>query len=237
MKTSGIIELDQVYRNFVMGDSIVHALNGVSLSVREGECLAITGSSGCGKSSLLNVLGLLDKPSAGTYRLAGQDLQAVNSRGLARLRWECIGFVFQQFHLLPHLSALDNVALPLHYGNLALSELNHRASESLRAVGLLDRAKHRPNQLSGGQCQRVAIARALVCQPRILLADEPTGALDSFNGEMVLQLMLELHRMHDMTLIVVTHDIELAHRMPRCLKMQDGRVLSDTHNEEITAHA
>jgi ABC-type lipoprotein export system ATPase subunit len=231
MAAQGIIELDQVRRSYLMGDVEVHALDGVSLSVQEGECLAITGASGCGKSSLLNVLGLLDAPSAGTYRLAGKDVHTLNSRALARLRGEFIGFVFQQFHLLPHLSALDNVALPLCYGSLSAAELKRRASEALQAVDLLDRATHRPDQLSGGQCQRVAIARALVGHPRVLLADEPTGALDSVNGELVLQLLLALHRTHGMTLIVVTHDADLARRMPRCLRLSDGRVHSDTRHE------
>jgi ABC-type lipoprotein export system ATPase subunit len=231
MPADGIIELDRVRRSHLMGDGEVHALDGLSLSVQEGECLAITGASGCGKSSLLNVLGLLDAPTAGTYRFAGQDVRALNSRALARLRWESIGFVFQQFHLLPHLSALDNVALPLCYGSLGAAELKRRASEALQAVDLLDRATHRPDQLSGGQCQRVAIARALVGRPRMLLADEPTGALDSVNGELVLQLLLALHRTHGMTLIVVTHDADLAHRMPRCLRLSDGRVQSDQSHE------
>lgn len=228
MVGDSIIELDQVRLSHAMGEGVVHALDGVNLSVKKGECLAITGPSGCGKSSLLNVLGLLDVPSAGSYRFDGHNIDHLNSRALARLRWESIGFVFQQFHLLPHLSALDNVALPLRYSSLSAVQITDRAQEALHTVGLFDRATHRPNQLSGGQCQRVAIARALVGQPRLLLADEPTGALDSVNGEMVLQLMLRLHRSRDMTFIVVTHDAGIAQRLPRCVHLRDGRVHSDT---------
>jgi putative ABC transport system ATP-binding protein len=205
----------------------VHALAGIDLRVQAGEGLAITGPSGCGKSSLLNVLGLLDRPSAGEYRFAGQDVQALAPRALARLRGQGIGFVFQQFHLLPHLTALDNVALPLRYGSLGAAEAARQAGEALAAVGLAERALHRPAQLSGGQCQRVAIAQALVARPRVLLADEPTGALDSANGEHVLDLMLALHRERGMTLIVVTHDAAIARRLPRCVRLRDGRVQGD----------
>ena len=226
-QTDGIIQLDRVRRSHWMGDGEVHALNGITLSVQEGECLAITGASGCGKSSLLNVLGLLDGPSSGTYRFAGQDVSQLDSRAQARLRWQSIGFVFQRFHLLPHLSARDNVALPLCYSSLGAAERRQRASEALQAVDLQDRAAHHPNQMSGGQCQRVAIARALVGRPRLLLADEPTGSLDSVSGELVLQLLLALHRTHGMTLIVVTHDASLAQRMPRCVRLSDGRIESD----------
>jgi ABC-type lipoprotein export system ATPase subunit len=222
-----IIELRQVTRRHAMGDTVVNALDDVALSVHEGECLAVTGPSGCGKSSLLNVLGLLDPPTSGTYRLAGQSVSQLSSRALSQLRRQHIGFVFQQFHLLPHLSALENVALPLRYGNSSSAEIKRQASAALEAVDLLDRATHRPNQLSGGQCQRVAIARALVGQPSLLLADEPTGALDSVNGDLVMKLMLSLHRARRMTLILVTHDHHLAQRLPRCVRMVDGRVESD----------
>ncbi len=178
------------------------------------------------------MLGLLDPPDGGIYRFAGQNTQALSSRELARLRWESIGF-FQNFHLLPHLTALDNVALPLHYGSLGPSELKRKAAAALDAVGLLSRAEHRPNQLSGGQCQRVAIARALVCQPRLLLADEPTGALDSVSGELVMNLMLTLRRTLGMTLVMVTHDTQLASGFPRCLHLVDGRVQRDVRQEAV----
>jgi putative ABC transport system ATP-binding protein len=229
MGAETLIELHQVRRSHIMQGDMVNALNSVDLSVQAGECLAITGPSGCGKTSLLNVLGLLDPPSDGTYRFAGQDVHKLDSRALARIRWQGIGFVFQQFHLLPHLTAIDNVALPLHYGNFDSREVKRRAHDALEAVGMLDRAKHRPDQLSGGQCQRVAIARALAVQPRLLLADEPTGALDSITGERVVELMLNLHRTHHMTLIIVTHDANLAKRLPRCVRLRDGCVQSDVY--------
>jgi putative ABC transport system ATP-binding protein len=228
-----LLELHEVQRFHAMGalpgdaGQGVRALAGVSLSVQAGECLAITGPSGCGKSTLLNVLGLLDRPSAGRYRFGGQDVQALPMRTLASLRGRCIGFVFQQFHLLPHLSALDNVALPLRYRGLGTAEVVRRAGDALAAVGLAERTAHRPAQLSGGQCQRVAIARALVGRPVLLLADEPTGALDSATGAQVLDLMLALHRERGMTLIVVTHDPAIAGRLPRCVRLRDGRVQSD----------
>ena len=231
--TEGLIELRHVHRTHAMGDGVVNALNGVSLSVHAGGGLAITGPSGCGKSSLLNVLGLLHRPSAGTYRFAGEDVQALAPRALARLRGRDIGFVFQQFHLLPHLSAIDNVALPLRYGSLDTAEVARRAGDALDAVGLSERAAHKPAQLSGGQCQRVAIARALVGRPRLLLADEPTGALDSDNGARVLDLMLALHRQRGMTLIVVTHDAAIAQRLPRCVSLRDGRLHSDLTREAV----
>lgn len=222
--TGVLIEMRQVQRAHTMGQVQVHALAGIDLRVHAGECLAITGPSGCGKSSLLNVLGLLDLPSAGEYRFAGQDVRAMASRALARLRGRAIGFVFQQFHLLPYLTALENVALPLRYGSLPVAEVARQAGEALAAVGLAQRALHRPAQLSGGQCQRVAIARALVTRPQVLLADEPTGALDSATGERVMDLMLALHRERAMTLIVVTHDAAIAQRLPRCVSLRDGRV-------------
>jgi putative ABC transport system ATP-binding protein len=224
-----LIELCRVERTHALGEVQVRALDGVDLVVHEGEGLAITGPSGGGKSSLLNLLGLLDRPSAGTYRFAGQDVQALAPRALARLRGRSIGFVFQQFHLLPHLDALENVALPLRYDHPGAAEVRRRAAAALEAVGLSDRASHKPAQLSGGQCQRVAIARALVGQPRLLLADEPTGALDSANGARVLELMLDLHRHRGMTLIVVTHDPAIAARLPRQVTLRDGRVQADLH--------
>jgi putative ABC transport system ATP-binding protein len=225
--SAALLDLRQVQRRHAMGNAMVNALDGIDLSVQAGEGLAITGPSGCGKSSLLNVLGLLDRPSSGQYHFAGQDVLALAPRALARLRGRCIGFVFQQFHLLPHLSALDNVALPLRYGSLDAAEVPRRAADALAAVGLSERALHRPAQLSGGQCQRVAIARALVGRPQLLLADEPTGALDSASGERVLDLMLDLHREHGMTLIVVTHDAAVARRLQRCVSLRDGRVQGD----------
>lgn len=228
-----LIDLQKISRRHVIGDGVVNSLDGVSLTVRDGEYLAITGPSGCGKSSLLNVLGLLDRPDAGTHFFSGCDVRALDVRGLARLRAENIGFVFQQFHLLPHVNARDNVALPLRYANFSASEVKRRANEALAAVDLSDRAEHLPRQLSGGQCQRVAIARALVRRPHLLLADEPTGALDSSSGERIMELMLALHRSHGMTLILVTHDTALAQTVPRCVRLKDGRVASDDMVESL----
>lgn len=225
--TSALIELRRVRRVYNLGDSAVNALDGLDLSVQAGEGVAVTGSSGSGKSSLLNVLGMLDEPTSGSYCFSGQELQGLAPREVARLRGKSIGFVFQQFHLLPHLSAVENVALPLHYRNLGAAHARMQARDALDAVGLSDRASHKPAQLSGGQCQRVAIARALVGRPLLLLADEPTGALDSHTGKHVLDLMLTLHRERNMTLVVVTHDAAVAQRLPRCLRLSNGRLQSD----------
>jgi putative ABC transport system ATP-binding protein len=208
------------------GQPPVRALRGVSLRVDEGELVGIVGPSGSGKTTLLNVLGTLDRADAGTVRIEGHDLSVLTDRQLSALRAHRIGFVFQQFFLSPGLSALDNVADGLLYTGLTLAERRRRAREVLERVGLADRAHHRPNELSGGQSQRVAVARALVGRPSILLADEPTGALDSESGAGVLELLRELHQ-SGTTIVVITHDHEVAAMLPRQVHIRDGQIDSD----------
>jgi putative ABC transport system ATP-binding protein len=208
------------------GHPPVRALRGVSLRVDEGELVGIVGPSGSGKTTLLNVLGTLDRADAGTVRIDGHDLGTLTDRELSALRAHRIGFVFQQFFLSPGLSALDNVADGLLYTGLPLMERRRRAEQVLERVGLADRAHHRPNELSGGQSQRVAVARALVGRPSILLADEPTGALDSESGAGVLELLRELHQ-SGTAIVVITHDHEVAAMLPRQVHIRDGQIESD----------
>jgi putative ABC transport system ATP-binding protein len=208
------------------GHPPVRALRGVGLRVDEGELVGIVGPSGSGKTTLLNVLGTLDRTDAGTVRIAGHDLSTLTDRQLSALRAHRIGFVFQQFFLSPGVSALDNVADGLLYTGLPLAQRRRRAEQVLERVGLADRAHHRPNELSGGQCQRVAVARALVGRPSILLADEPTGALDSESGAGVLELLRELHE-SGTTIVVITHDHDVAAMLPRQVHIRDGQIVSD----------
>jgi putative ABC transport system ATP-binding protein len=208
------------------GQPPVRALRGVSLRVDEGELVGIVGPSGSGKTTLLNVLGTLDRADAGTVRIAGHDVSTLTDRQLSGLRAHRVGFVFQQFFLSPGVSALDNVANGLLYIGLPLAERRRQAKQVLERVGLADRAHHRPNELSGGQSQRVAVARALVGRPSILLADEPTGALDSESGAGVLELLRELHQ-SGTTIVVITHDHEVAAMLPRQLHIRDGQIVSD----------
>lgn len=221
-----LVELQQICKHYANGHNLVKALDGVDLTIHHGEFLAILGPSGSGKSTLMNVLGCLDKPTAGSYRLEGYGVDSLSTQQLAAIRNQKIGFVFQSFNLLEYASALDNVALPLVYAGVKAKERRKRATELLTRVGLADRLDHRPNQLSGGQKQRVAIARALINQPQILLADEPTGALDSKSGAEIEALFNELHR-EGRTIIVVTHDNELAQRTKRIVTIRDGQVVSD----------
>jgi putative ABC transport system ATP-binding protein len=221
-----VLELEAVTKTYGSEPPVV-ALDGVSFSVHQGELLAIVGPSGSGKSTLLHVMGTLDRPSAGTVRVTGLDVAGLSDRELAALRATRIGFVFQQFFLAEHATALENVADGLLYAGVPVSQRRLAAAEVLAAVGLGDRLKARPNQLSGGERQRVAIARALVGRPAIVLADEPTGNLDSATGIAILAL---LERLHDdgATIAVITHDRELAGRLPRQVEMLDGRIVSDT---------
>ncbi|TXY07465.1 ABC transporter ATP-binding protein [Vibrio mimicus] len=221
-----LVELQQICKYYASGHNLVKALDGVDLTIHHGEFLAILGPSGSGKSTLMNVLGCLDKPTAGSYRLEGYGVDSLSTQQLAAIRNQKIGFVFQSFNLLEYASALDNVALPLVYAGVKAKERRKRATELLTRVGLADRLDHKPNQLSGGQKQRVAIARALINQPQILLADEPTGALDSKSGAEIEALFNELHR-EGRTIIVVTHDNELAQRTKRIVTIRDGQVVSD----------
>jgi putative ABC transport system ATP-binding protein len=223
-----ILELDDVSRTFQLGGEVIHALDGVSLTVRRGEFLSVMGRSGSGKSTLLNVVGCLDRPTSGTVVLDGQDVTRVPKGRLPRIRREKIGFVFQSFNLIPTLTALENVMLPMQYAGLPDRQQHALALEALEAVGLADRLEHRPSQLSGGQAQRVAIARALAPKPAIILADEPTGALDTHIARAVIQLMRQFNRDRRQTFILVTHDPLVAEQTDRIIRLSDGRVESDT---------
>ena len=220
-----VAELTDVTRVYP-GHPPVRALRGVNLRVHDGELVGIVGPSGSGKSTLLNVLGTLDRADAGTVRVDGHELSTLSDRQLSALRAHRIGFVFQQFFLSPGVTALDNVADGLLYTGLPLAERRRRALQVLERVGLADRGHHRPNELSGGQSQRVAVARALVGQPSILLADEPTGALDSESGAAVLELLRELHETGT-TIVVITHDHDVASMLPRQVHIRDGQIESD----------
>jgi putative ABC transport system ATP-binding protein len=227
-----LIVVEELHRHYQVGGETVRALDGVSFGIERGEWVAIVGQSGSGKSTLMNLLGCLDTPTAGVYRLNGSDVEGLSDDALADLRNREIGFVFQTFQLLPRASALQNVELPLVYRGLSRRERRARAEAALQAVGLGNRMTHRPNELSGGQRQRVAVARALVGEPSILLADEPTGNLDSATGEEIFRLFAELHaRGH--TIILVTHEPRLAARCPRAIRLSDGRVVVDGPGAEI----
>ena len=221
-----IVQIDDVTKIYRMGEVDVPALRGVSLSVAEGEFLAIMGASGSGKSTLMNVVGCLDRPTSGSYRLAGHEVSRLGRDELASVRNRTLGFVFQSFNLLSRTSALENVELPLLYSGLPSRERHAQAREALEHVGLGDRIHHHPNQLSGGQQQRVAIARAIVTRPHLLLADEPTGALDSRTSVEVMALLQELGR-DGLTVIIVTHEADVAEFAGRLVVLRDGLVKSD----------
>jgi len=221
-----MIELSDLTRLYRVGDQTVKALQAASLSIPDGDYVAIMGPSGSGKSTLLHLLGCLDRPTSGSYRLDGREVATLDESELAEVRSRKIGFVFQFFHLVPRLSAEGNVELPMILAGVRPADRRARASEALGAVGLSDRADHRPDQLSGGQRQRVAIARATVMRPSILLADEPTGNLDRASGAEIIEL-LERMNGDGLTLIVVTHDPEVGHRARRVVKLVDGRIVSD----------
>lgn len=225
---SDLIRLDAVSRRFTLGGSEVAALDRVSLRVAEGEYLAVMGPSGSGKSTLLNVLGLLDRPDEGRYWLGGEDTATLSEPALAQLRGHRIGFVFQSFHLISRLTARENVELPLMLCGIAPAERHRRSYRLLGELGLENRAGHRPAELSGGQRQRVAIARAMAMAPRLILADEPTGNLDSRSGEEVITLLEELNREQGITLVVVTHDPRLGERAGRRILMNNGRINIDS---------
>ena len=232
---SALIDIRDVSKRYEMGaETIVNALDGVSLSIDSGDYVAIMGPSGSGKSTLMNLIGCLDTPSAGSYVLKGREIATMNDDELAQIRNREIGFIFQTFNLLPRADAVQNVELPLVYSGLPRKERRDRAVRALESVGLGERKHHRPNEMSGGQRQRVAIARALVNGPSILLADEPTGNLDSKTGEEILALMDDLHRTGN-TIILVTHEDDLAQHAARVVRLRDGKIVSDVRNRAVGA--
>lgn len=216
--------IEDVHKSYLLGSVEVEVLKGVNLNVDEGELVAILGSSGCGKSTLMNIMGFLDQPTSGTYRFNGKLADKMSDDELSDIRNNEIGFVFQQFHLLPKLSALDNVCLPLLYRGVPKKERIKLAKEMLTKVGMGERGDHRPNELSGGQQQRVAIARALCGGPSLILADEPTGALDTATGKDIMDLFLSLNKEEGITVVIITHDPGLAKRCKRSIRMRDGRL-------------
>ena len=221
-----LIELKDVYKIYPMGDETVHALDGVSLSIDQGEFVAIVGSSGSGKSTAMNIIDCLDVPTSGSYHLGGVDVSTMDDDQQAEIRNKMLGFIFQQYNLIPKLSVLENVELPLLYAGVPAEERRDRAIRSLERVGLADKWKHLPSQLSGGQQQRVSIARALAGSPSVILADEPTGALDSRTGREVLSFLKQLNREGD-TVVLITHDNSIAVRADRIIRLQDGRIIYD----------
>ena len=228
-----IIHTKNISRIYRMGTETIHALRSISIDIDRGEYVAFMGPSGSGKSTLMNIIGCLDTPSGGTYILNNQDVSGLSDNQLAEIRNKEIGFVFQTFNLLPRASALENVALPLIYAGLKKEPREQKALKALQNVGLGDRSTHKPNELSGGQRQRVAIARALVNQPSIILADEPTGNLDSKTSYDIMNLFQELHD-HGHTIIMVTHEDDIAHFAHRIIRLKDGNVESDQENKEVT---
>lgn len=228
--SDNVIEIRNIIRDFKLGQEIVHVLKGIDLDIKRGEYVAIMGPSGSGKSTLMNLLGCLDTPTGGSYNLNGKDVSQMSDDELADIRNTEIGFVFQTFNLLPRTTALDNVALPMIYAGKSKKDRDERASEVLTDVGLADRMDHKPNQLSGGQRQRVAVGRALVNKPSIILADEPTGNLDSKTGTEIMALFDEIHAAGN-TVIMVTHEEEIAAHAKRVIRLRDGIIESDTFND------
>lgn len=225
-----LIEVQDLFKIYTLGEQEVRALDGVSLGIEENEYVAIMGASGSGKSTLMNILGCLDTPTSGTYTLAGELVSSLNEDELAAIRNRRIGFVFQSFNLLPRSTAFQNVELPLVYAGIGKGERRELVHEALKAVGLSDRADHRPTQLSGGQSQRVAIARALVNKPSLILADEPTGNLDSKTSHEIMESLDEVHRKGN-TVLLVTHEEDIAEHAKRVVRLHDGRIASDTRSE------
>lgn len=225
-----MIELENIKKIYSLGEEEVRALDGVSLNVMEHEFVAIVGASGSGKSTLMNIIGCLDTPDEGKYYIDGQDVTSLSERELATMRNRKIGFIFQQFNLLPKLTAYENVELPLIYQGVAAKERRERVETALERVGLIKRVHHRPNQLSGGQQQRVAVARALATRPSLILADEPTGNLDSRSSRDIMNLIHELHEQGN-TIILITHDEGIVRQAERQVRIMDGKIVSDTRDE------
>jgi len=232
---AGMIEIENVSKIYQLGDQEVRALDGVTLTIEKGEMAAIMGPSGSGKSTLMAILGCLDVPTQGSYRLDGDNVEGMSDNQLAEIRNKKIGFVFQQFNLLARTSALDNVMLPLTYGGISGKARRDKAADALKLVGLGERLNHRPNELSGGQQQRVAIARGLVNSPAILLADEPTGALDSKTGTEIIALFQRLHRDLGQSVVFVTHDPFIARHTERIIRISDGKIVGDDRIEALPA--
>lgn len=231
-----MLNITDLVKAYEMGDTVVKALDGVSLSIGQNEFVAIVGPSGSGKSTLMNIIGCLDVSTSGSYVLDGQEVSTYNDDQLADFRINKIGFIFQRYNLLPRLSVVENVELPLVYLGIGGAERRRRALESLRNVGLENRAHHIPSELSGGQQQRVSIARAMVTNPSIILADEPTGALDSKTGQEVLKLLQDLHKAGN-TIILITHDMDIAKRAKRIVRIMDGKIVADKGVDEYEAVA
>jgi putative ABC transport system ATP-binding protein len=218
-----MIRLNAIHRYFQVGEQTVHALNGVDLKVEHGEYVSVMGPSGSGKSTLLNIIALLDQPSSGSYLLNGNDVTRQSDDDLAKIRSENIGFVFQFFHLIPRLTAAENIEMPMILAGIDSKQRQQRVQQALASVNLLDRAEHRPNQLSGGQLQRIAIARAMIMQPALLLADEPTGNLDSKSGLEIIDLLENLNN-QGVTLMIITHDLNIGERAKRQIRIVDGEI-------------
>lgn len=231
-----ILELEHIYKTYEQGKLEVPVLKDVSLQVEEGEYVAIMGPSGSGKTTLMNLIGCLDRPTSGSYRLAGEDVLCLKDNAMSEVRLNSIGFVFQNYHLLPRETALENVALPLLYAGIKKKERMQRAAAALERVGLSDRMTFKPTQLSGGQNQRVAIARAIVNNPKILLADEPTGALDSASGEQIMELFHGLNQ-EGITVVMITHDADIAMHAQRVIRIRDGKIMEETSGREAADEA
>lgn len=225
LQTSDAIFMKDVHKVYKTGDIKVEALRGLTLSIKKGEFASIMGQSGSGKSTCMNMIGLLDRPTSGVLLINGKSIEGLTDREAARLRSRTIGFVFQQYHLISNMTVLENVILPLRYQNVPRRERVLRGKEILDQMGLIDRLRHLPSELSGGQKQRVAIARALITRPLIILADEPTGALDSFTGRTVMEILRKINK-GGTTVVIVTHDVAIGESCPRCIKIVDGQVVS-----------
>lgn len=237
MENRNIIEMRNIVKRFYIGQpNELEILHGINLEVRQGEFLSIVGESGSGKSTLMNMIGALDRPTSGAYFMDGVDISRMNDTMLSQLRNERIGFVFQSFHLIPRTSALQNVELPLLYAGVSRKKRREKALEMLEMVGMADRIDHKPNELSGGQKQRIAIARAMINSPSILLADEPTGALDSKTGRLIMDLFHKLHKENGKTVVLITHNNDLAKETDRILTLSDGNIVDETilNNIETT---